>query len=117
MVKELYYSNGDRLECEWVNSKVHGKGIWYLDNGDRFEITYKGGISIDEGIMLMVIKLNVWEQYLPNGKCINYLSCGVLKGNLRMEKRMVNANGNTLLSDAIIKDGLEIDIKPHEVGV
>ena len=36
-----YYNDGDRYEGEHKNGKAEGKGIYYYHNGERYEGDYK----------------------------------------------------------------------------
>jgi len=47
----FYYNNGSRYEGDWKNDIKEGKGIFYYNNGDRYEGDWKNGIIEGKGIV------------------------------------------------------------------
>ena len=45
-----YYNNGDKYEGFWKNNKKDGKGIYYYNDGNRYEGEWKNGIKEGKGI-------------------------------------------------------------------
>ena len=63
-----YFNNGDKYEGEWKKNNVDGKGIYYYDTGD----IYKGE----------------WKNNTEDGKGIYYYKNGdIFKGNYKNGKR------------------------------
>ena len=45
-----YYNNGDKYEGDWRNDKFEGKGIYFWNNGNRYEGSYRNGLKEGKGI-------------------------------------------------------------------
>ena len=45
-----YYNNGERYEGDWKNDLKEGKGIYYYNDGDRYEGDYKDSKKEGKGI-------------------------------------------------------------------
>ena len=45
----MYYNNGDKITCTWVNGKPSGKGIKQLADGSRVECICINGIFVGTG--------------------------------------------------------------------
>ena len=51
-----YYNNGDRYEGDFRNHKKEGKGIYYYNDGDRYEGDFRND-KMELCIIIMVIEL------------------------------------------------------------
>ena len=41
----FYINNGNRYEGDWKNDKYEGKGIFYYNKGDKYEGDFKNGLK------------------------------------------------------------------------
>ena len=53
--KGIYYlNNGDKFEGEYKNDKAEGKGIYNYNNGDKYDIEWKKAIKRRKGNILFL---------------------------------------------------------------
>ena len=47
--KGIYYvENGNKYDGDWKDDKIHGKGIYYVENGVKYDGDWKDGNKMAE---------------------------------------------------------------------
>ena len=54
-----YYNNGDKYEGDFNEGQAEGKGKYFYKNGDRYEGDFKNDTAEGKGIYLIIIILNI----------------------------------------------------------
>lgn len=97
----FYYNNGDKYEGEWKNDKTHGKGIiFYHDNEERDRISYHGDFKDGNIEGIGVLEWKNGSKY---------------EGELKNDKR--HGKGKIYMSNGSTYEGDWLDNLKHGRGI
>jgi hypothetical protein len=50
----FYYNNGDRYDGNWKDDKKNGQGIYYFNNGDRYDGNWKDDKKMEKVFIILI---------------------------------------------------------------